>query len=125
MSQKAVEKARAHASAVVPPGETVRHAVPVQIWPKIAYAVGLLGPLVMVFVKHRTVAVTDAALYVMSQKAVERRVPLGSVPVRAEKGPGSMSMTMGALVIDGEKMLFTKRPCKEEADELAAAARVT
>lgn len=76
----------------------------------------------MPLVKHRTVAVTDAALYVMSQKAVERRVPLGSVPVRAEKGPWNMKMTMGALVIDGEKMLFLKRQFTEEAERLAAAA---
>ncbi len=119
MSQKAVEKARTQASALVPPGETVRRAVPVQTGPTIALSLGLLG---VAFLKNRIVAITDTALYVMAAKAVERRVPLGSVAVSREKGP---ALWGGTLVIDQGKKMRLLKPFKEEADELAAAARVT
>lgn len=112
---------RAQASALVEPGETVRHAISVTTGPKIAHSIGLIG---VALLKFRIVAVTDAALYGMSQKAgggakaVEPRVPLGSVAVSTEKGPAFTS----TLVIGQEKMLLLK-PYKEEAEKLAAAAR--
>jgi len=120
MSQKGVQKKRTQASALVQRGETVRHAVMVNSGP---YALYLLGPLGVAFLKFRTVALTDAALYVMTQtgmgaaKAVERRLPLGSVAVSTEKGPPLNSM----LVIGQEKMRVGM-PFKDEAERLAAAA---
>ncbi len=122
MSQK-VEKTRAGAATLVGPGETVRHAVPVQIGPSMAMA---LGPLGVVLLKFRTVALTDAALYVMTKsavgnapKAVERRIPRGSVAVSTKKGPGFAS----TLFVGDQKMLVTVG-FKEEAAQLAAAASV-
>lgn len=123
MSQRLVQKVRTQASAVVQPGETVRHALPVTSGPYIAM---FFGPLGTYFLKGRIVALTDAALYVMTgsamlgkAKAVERRLPLGSVAASTGKGP-AVSPFLSTLLI-GQERMWVKRAFKEEAENLAAA----
>jgi hypothetical protein len=121
MSEKQLEKAREQASALIEPGETVRHAFPVTSGPLIGMA---LGPLGVAFLKFRTLAVTDKALYVMPQKAtggakaVEQRLPLGSVDVSTAKSRFPFISTLAA----GDRRWNVGKPFKEEAERLAAAA---
>ena len=121
MSEKKMEKAREQASALVEPGETVRHAFPVTSGPLIAMA---LGPLGVAFLKFRTLAVTDEALYVMPQKAtggakaVEQKSPLGSVDVST----GNSRFPMISTLVVGDQRFNVGKPFKEEAERLAAAA---
>jgi hypothetical protein len=121
MSEKRVLKAREQASALVEAGETVRHAVPVTSGPLFALA---LGPLGVAFLKFRTIALTDKALYVMPMKAtggpkeVEQQIPLGSVVVSTGKSPLPFQSTLVA----GDQSWNIARPFKDEAERLAAAA---
>jgi hypothetical protein len=121
MSEKKIQKAREQASTLVEPGETVRHAFPVTSGPLIGMA---LGPLGVAFLKFRTLAVTDKALYVMPQKAtggakaVEQKIPLGSVDVSTDK---SRFPAISTLVV-GDQRFNVGKPFKEEAERLAAAA---
>ena len=121
MSEKRVQKAREQASALVESGETVRHALPVTGGPLMAMA---LGPLGVAFLKFRTVALTDKALYVMAQKAtggpkaVEQKMPLGSVAVSTDKHPFPMQSTL----VVGDQRWNVAKPFKEEAESLAAAS---
>jgi hypothetical protein len=121
MSEKRLQKAREQASALVEPGETVRHALPVTSGPLIGM---VLGPLGVAFLKFRTVALTDKALYVMPDKAtggpkaVEKKMPLGSVDVSTDK---HRFPTVSTLVV-GDQRWNVGKPFKEEAEKLAAAA---
>jgi hypothetical protein len=121
MSEKQLQKAREQSSALVEPGETVRHAFPVTSGPLIAMA---LGPLGVAFLKFRTLAVTDKALYVMPQKAtggakaVEQKIPLGSVDVSTDKSRFPLQSTL----VVGDQRYNVGKPFKEEAERLAAAA---
>lgn len=111
---------REQASALVQAGETVRHAVQSNSGPFMASA---LGPLGVKFLTFRTVAVTDKAVYLMSQKAtggpkaVEQRLPLGSVAVSYANGPA----LNGTIVVGDQKMRVLAQH-KAEAQRLAAAA---
>ena len=121
MSEKRVQKAREQSQALVGAGETVRHAVPVTSGPLWAMA---LGPLGVAFLKFRTVALTDKALYVMLQKGtggpkeVENQMAPGSVAASTDKNsfPGQSTLVLG-----NERWNVAK-PYKEEAERLAAAA---
>lgn len=121
MSQKGVQKAREQASALVEGGETVRHAIPVTSGPLFALA---LGPLGVAFLKFRTVAITDQAIYIMPTKAtggpkeVEQRLPLGSVSVSTDKNPFPLQTTL----VVGDQRWNVAKPFKEESESLAAAA---
>ena len=123
MSEKRAQKAREQASALVEAGETVRHAVPVTSGPAFAQALGALG---VAFLKFRTVALTDKALYVMLQKAtggpkeVEQQIPLGSVAVST----GKSSFPLQSTLVVGDKRWNVARPFRDEAERLAAAASV-
>jgi hypothetical protein len=121
MSEKRVQKAREQASALVDAGETVRHALPVTSGPLWAM---LLGPLGVAFLKFRTLALTDKALYVMHAKAtggpkeVEHKLPLGSVAVST----GKSSMPLQSTLVVGDQSWNVAKPFKDEAESLAAAA---
>lgn len=121
MSEKRVQKAREQASALVESGESVRHAVPVTSGPLFALA---LGPLGVAFLKFRTVALTDKALYIMPMKAtggpkeVEQQMPLGSVAVGTDKN----SFPLQSTLVVGDQRWNVAKPFKEEAEMLAAAA---
>ena len=121
MSEQRVQKAREQASALVESGETVRHAVPVTSGPLMALA---LGPLGVAFLKFRTVALTDKSLYFMLQKAtggpkaVEQKMPLGSVVVSTDKHP----FPGQSRLVVGDQSFSVPRPYKEEAERLSAAA---
>jgi hypothetical protein len=121
MSEKKLQKTREQASALVEPGETVRHALPVTSGPLIGM---VLGPLGVAFLKFRTVALTDKALYVMPQKAtggpkaVEEKMPLGSVDVSTDKNRFPLQSTL----VVGNQRWNVGKPFKEEAERLAAAA---
>jgi hypothetical protein len=121
MSKDRVQKAREQASALVETGETVSHALPVTSGPLLALA---LGPLGVAFLKFRTVALTDSALYVMPQKAtggpksVEQKFPLGSVPVSTGEHP----FPLQSRLVVGDQRWNVGKPYREEAEALAAAA---
>ena len=121
MSEKRAQKAREQASAFVGAGEAVRHAIPVTSGPLFAM---VLGPLGVAFLKFRTIALTDKALYVMlakgtgGPKEVEQQIPLGSVAVSTGKNPMPFQST---LVVGGHKWNVA-RQFKDEAERLAAAA---
>ena len=121
MSGKRVEKARQQASALVAPGETVRHALPVTSGPLWAM---VLGPLGVGFLTFRTVALTDKSLYLMAQKgtgapkAVERTMPLGSVAVSTDKN----SFPMQSTLVVGDQRWNVHKVFKDEAESLATAA---
>jgi hypothetical protein len=121
MSEKQVQKAREQASALVEPGETVRHALPVTSGPLIGM---VLGPLGVAFLQFRTVALTDQALYVMPQKAtggpkaVDQKMPLGSIDVSTDKNRFPLQSTL----VVGDQRWNVAKPYKEEAERLAAAA---
>ena len=121
MSEKAVQKAREQAAELVESGETVRHAVPVTSGPLFAL---VLGPLGVAFLKFRTVALTDKALYVMLVKAtggpkeVEQQIPLGSIAVSTDKNRFPLQSTL----VVGDQRWNVARPFKEEAERLAGAA---
>jgi hypothetical protein len=116
-----VQKAREQASALVEPGETVRRALPVTSGPLWALA---LGPLGVAFLKFRTVALTDEAIYVMPQKAtggakaVEQRIPVGSVDVST----GTHPIRVQSRLVVGDQRWNVGKPFKEEAEAIAAAA---
>jgi hypothetical protein len=121
MSEKRVQKAREQSSALVGPGETVRHALPVTRGPLWALA---LGPIGVAFLTFRMVVLTDKALYFMRQKGmggpkdVEQQMPLGSVPISTDKNSFPFQST---LVMGAERWNVAK-PFKEESEALAAAA---
>jgi len=121
MGKDRAQKAREQASALVEAGETVRHALPVTSGPLMALA---LGPLGVAFLKFRTVALTDNAIYVMPQKstggpkAVEQKIPLGSVAVTTGEHP----FPWQSRLVVGDQMWNVGKPFKEEAEALAAAA---
>ena len=121
MSEKRVEKTREQAAALVGPGETVRHALPVTSGPLFAL---VLGPLGVAFLKFRTAVVTDKSLYLMVQKAtggpkeVENQMPLGSVPVSTDKN----SFPLQTTLVIGDQRWNVAKPFKEESERLAAAA---
>lgn len=121
MSQRLVQKQREGASALVQSGETVTHALRAVSGPIFAVA---LGPLGTAFLRFWTVALTDKALYVMTQKAtggpkaVEQRMPLGSVAVTTEKHP----MPLQTRLVVGDQRWSVAKPFKEELEKLAAAA---
>ncbi len=113
MSQKAVQKQREQASALVQSGETVRHAVAVSSGPLFALS---LGPLGVALMKFRALALTDDALYVLSQKAasgqakaVEQRMPLGSVAVRTDTHP----FPLQSRLVVGDQKWNVAKPFKE------------
>ena len=121
MSEKRAQKVREQASALVGPGETVRHALPVTSGPPFAVALGALG---VAFLKFRTVVLTDKALYLMLQKAtggpkeVEKQMPLGSVPVSTDKN----SFPLTSTLVVGDQRYNVHKAFKQEAESLAAAA---
>ena len=121
MSEKKAQKAREQASAFVGAGETVRQAMPVTSGPLFAM---LLGPLGVSFLKFRTIALTDKALYVMlanatgGPKEVEQQIPLGSVAVST----GKNSMPFQSTLVVGDQKWNVHRQFKDEAESLAASA---
>jgi hypothetical protein len=122
MSEKRVQKAREQSQALVGAGETVKHAVPVTSGPLWALA---LGPIGVAFLKFRTVALTDTALYVIPQKftggpkdVVEQQWPLGSVAVSTDKN----SFPLQTTLVVGDTRWNVAKPFKEESERLAAAA---
>ena len=121
MSENKVRKAREQASPLVESGETVRHALPVTSGPLWAM---VLGPLGAGFLKFRTVALTDKALYVMAQKAsggpkeVEQKMPLGSVALSTDKN----SFPMQSTLVIGDQRWNVHKAFKDEAESLATAA---
>jgi hypothetical protein len=121
MSEKRAQKTREQASALVETGETVRHALPVMSGPPWALLFGVLGA---AFLRVRTIALTDKALYVMTAKAtggvkeVEHKLPLGSVAVST----GKSSMPLQSTLVVGDQSWSVAKAFKDEAERLAAAA---
>ncbi len=120
MIQKKLQKTREQAAALVQPGETLRHAVGVTSGPSIAMA---LGPIGVAFLKFRVVALTDKAVYIMTQtptggaKKVEQRMPLGSVAVSTAKHP----MPLQSTLVVGDQKWNVGKIVKDDAERLAAA----
>jgi hypothetical protein len=121
VSHRRVQKAREQASALVDSGETVTHALPVTRGPLWALA---LGPFGVAFLKFRTVALTDQALYIMSQKgtgapkAVEHKMAPGAAGVSTDKN----SFPLQTTLVVGDQRWNVAKPFKEESESLAAAA---
>ena len=114
------QKVREQVGALVEPGETLRHVVPVTRGPLLALG---LGPLGVAFLKFRMVALTETALYVLTMKAtggpkeVERRIPL---PAAVSIG-NSLFPRQNKFVV-GDQNFNLGSPFKEEAERIAAAA---
>ena len=114
------QQLREQSAALVEPGETLRHAVPVTRGPLLALGLGALG---VAFLKFRVIALTDKALYVMVTKAtggpkeVELRSPL---PVAVSIGNSPFPRQNKFVV--GDQNFNLGSPFKEEAERIAAAA---
>lgn len=114
------QKVREQVGALVEPGETLRHVVPVTRGPLLALG---LGPLGVAFLKFRMIAVTETALYVMAVKAtggpkeVEQRIPF---PVAVSIGNSPFPRQNKFVV--GDQSYNLGSPFKEEAASIAAAA---